>query len=189
MIFKYGELNTEFIKLNEISKNTDTNNVSNPENNNDNNDLKLKKSFSELLLCLNKYKEIVPFLNNKLESIEKENNNLKEQINKFNTDIINKNDELIKIKDKEIEELKNIIEKNKNDKNILENEKNMIETENNLIKNDIISISKNQNMPMELNNSSKENEDDNNNENLLSELLNQLIKAKNIISFLLPEKQ
>ena len=43
------------------------------------------------------------------------------------------------------------------------------------------------NMPKGLNDNEKENEEEN--ENLLPELLNQLIKAKNIISFLLPEKQ
>ena len=52
-------------------------------------------------------KEILPFLNNKLENVENENKSLKEQINTCNNNITDKNNEMIKMKDKEIEELKN----------------------------------------------------------------------------------
>ena len=79
----------------------------------------------------------------------------------------------------EIEELKNIIENNKNEKEKLQKEKNLIESENILIKDDIISIGKA---------TSNELNGNNDNENLLSELLNQLINARNIISFLMPAK-
>ena len=123
------------------------------------------------------YKEILPFLNHKLENVENENKSLKEQINKFNSNMADKNTELIKIRDKEIEELKNIIENNKNEKEKLLKEKNLIESENIVIKDDIISIWKATSNELNGNN-------DNDEENLLAELLNQLINARNIISFL-----
>ena len=116
-------------------------------------------------------------MNNKLENVENENKSLKEQINKFNSNIEDKNNELIKIRDKEIEELKNIIENNKNEKERLLKEKNLIESENIVIKDDIISIGKATSNELNGNN-------DNDEENLLDELLNQLINARNIISFL-----
>ena len=52
-IFKYGQLNSEFIKINDISKEIKET------NNNENNTNEIKKSFSELLLVLKKYKEIL----------------------------------------------------------------------------------------------------------------------------------
>ena len=85
-------------------------------------------------------------------------------------------------KDKEIEELKNEIENFKKEKDKIENEKNIINAENVVIRDDIVSIGNY--LKIEENNNLKEGED----ENLLSDLLNQLIKAKNIISFLLPTK-
>ena len=168
-------LNSEYIKMIDITKekencdNKDANNI----------DFNIKKSFGELIKCLDMYKEILPFLNNKLENVENENKSLKEQINTFNSNITDKNNELIKMRDKEIEELKNIIENNKNEKEKLQKEKNLIESENILIKDDIISIGKV---------ASNELNGNNDEENLLSELLNQLINARNIISFLMPDK-
>ena len=107
---------------------------------------------------------------------------MKEQLDKISEEIINKNNEIILNKEKEIEELKNEIENYKKEKDKIENEINIINAENNVIRDDIISIGNYLNSGENIN--LKENEDD----NLLSELLNQLIKAKNIISFLLPTK-
>ena len=177
-IFKYSQLSIEYLNLIDISKD-------NTINIKDNNDKirNLQKSFSDLSLCLNKYKEIVPFLDNKLENVEKENKTLKEQINRINLDNNNKNYELIKIRDKEIEELKNEIKRINNEKDNLIKENIKMKAENSLMKDDIIlignSISSGGN-----NDSDKHNEND----TLLSELLNQLMKARNIISVLLPDK-
>ena len=143
----------------------------------------IKKSFSELSSCLNKYKEIVPFLNNKLENVEKENKILKEQINRMNLNENLKKDEMIKFKEKEIEDLKNKIKKINNDKEKLEKDNNIMKTENNLMKNDIALIGNTISSGIN-NNQNKKNEND----NLINELLDQLMKARNIISVLKPEK-
>ena len=177
-IFKYGQLNNEFTKLNEISKEISVNTEQN-----NNCDVNIKKSFSELIKCLIEYKEVVPFLNKKLEIIEIENNNLKKQLNDFNVEANNKTNEIIKMKDKEIEEFKNIINTIKKEKEKLENEKNILNSENSLIKNDIVSICQFIN-----DDKVKEKSNETEDENLLSELLNQLNKSRNIISFLLPQK-
>ena len=176
-IFKYGQLNTELLKITEISKETKTNNSNTGEQNMI--ELNIKKGFNDLLKCLSQYKEILPFMINKIEMLERENESLKEKKDKINEDIINKNNELFKSKEKEIEDLNNIIEKSKKEKEIIENEKNVITSENNIIKDDIRSLEKYFNY--EVNNIIKESED----EKLLSDLLNQLIKARKIISFLL----
>lgn len=172
-IFKSGQINTEFLQLVEISK---------EKNDQINNDFNIKNGFNDLLKCLNKYKEIVPLLNSKWELCENENKILKEQIEKLKVDSNNQNNEIIKGKDKEIEDLKNAIENNRKEKEKIENEKNLIKAENVLFRDDIISIGNYFNSDQ--NNIKKGSEDD----NLISELLNQLIKAKNIISFLLPLK-
>ena len=178
-IFKYSQLNIEYTKLIDISK---ENNITIK----DNNDKMriLQKSFSDLSLCLNKYKEIVPFLDNKLENVEKENKSLKEQINKMNLDNNNKNYEIVKIRDKEIEELKNEIKKINNEKDNLIKENVKMKAENSLMKDDIILIGNTISSSGGNNNSDKGNDND----TLLSELLNQLMKARNIISVLMPEK-
>ena len=177
-IFKYSQLNIEYTNLIDISK---ENNIKNKDNNDKMRNL--QKSFSDLSLCLNKFKEIVPFLNNKLEIVEKENKSLKEQINKINLDNNNKNYEIIKIRDKEIEELKNEIKKINNEKDNLIKENIKMKTENSLMKDDIILIGNS------ISSSGGNNKDKgNDNDTLLSELLNQLMKARNIISVLLPEK-
>jgi hypothetical protein len=180
-IFRYNQLNIEYSNLLQVSKdNSNTTNV----NLNDQTSA-IRKSFSELSSLLNKYKGIVPFLNNKLETVEKENITLKEQINKLNMDINYKKNEMIKIKDKEIEELKNDIKRITNEKDNLMNESIKMKTENNLMKDDIILIGNALSLGKNSNNL-KINDNDNN--NLLSDLLNQLMKARNIISVLLPEK-
>ena len=169
--FKNTPKKTEFkiVKINEnLTQISFSHQFSYDSNKNFINDFNIKKSFGELIKCLDIYKEILPFLNNKLENVENENKSLKEQINKFNINIEDKNNELIKIKDKEIEELKNIIENNKNEKEKLQKEKNLIESENIIIKDDIISIGKSTSNEQNGNN-------DNDEENLLAELLNQLI--------------
>lgn len=176
-IFKYSQLNIEYSNLLDISKENDIN------INTVDNDTKIKKSFSVLSGALNKYKEVVPFLNHKLESVEKENKALKDQINKLNMDINYKNNEMIKIKDKEIEELKNDIKRISNEKENLMKESIKMKTENNLMKDDIILIGNSISLGKNnINNKANEND------TLLSDLLNQLMKARNIISVLLPEK-
>ena len=176
-IFKYTQLNIEYSNLLDISKENDIN------INTVDNDIKIKKSFSVLSGTLNKYKEVVPFLNHKLESVEKENKALKDQINKLNMDINYKNNEMIKIKDKEIEELKNDIKRISNEKENLMKESVKMKTENNLMKDDIILIGNSISLGKNnINNKANEND------TLLSDLLNQLMKARNIISVLLPEK-
>ena len=106
-IFKYTQLNIEYMNLLDTNKELNNNNI----NENNDKDTNIRRSFSDLSLCLNKFKEILPFLNNKLENIEKENKLLKDEKNKLKLDTNNKNNELIKIKDKEIEDLKNEIKK------------------------------------------------------------------------------
>ena len=176
-IFKYTQLNIEYNNLLEISKENNT------MDKNEQFD-KLKKCFSHLSSCLDKYKAIVPFLYNKLENIEKENKKLKEQINKNNIENNNKNYDLIKNKDKEIEDLKNEIKKINIEKDNLLKEQIIMKTENSLMKDDIILIGNSIAM------NGDDNEKGNNeSENLLSELLNQLMKARNIISVLDSEKK
>ena len=86
-----------------------------------------------MFFSLNKCKEIIPFLTNKLDTAQKENNDLKEQINTINKDGLMKNNDIIKNKDKEIEELKNQIKNiNSNNENIMK-QFNIVKTENNLI--------------------------------------------------------
>ena len=63
-------------------------------------------------------------------------------------------------------------------------ENNMLKTENDLIKGDIRLIGNSMNK-IEEKNEQKKNEDE---EKSLNEILNQLIKSRNIISFLLNEK-
>ena len=99
-------------------------------------------------------------------------------------DINYKNNEMIKIKDKEIEELKNDIKRISNEKENLMKESVKMKTENNLMKDDIILIGNSISLGKNnINNKANEND------TLLSDLLNQLMKARNIISVLLPEKQ
>ena len=72
---KYTQLNNEYNNLLKIS-NEGVKKIENEKEL----DTEVKKSFSELSKLLNQNKEIVPFLYNKLENVEKENKNLKEQI-------------------------------------------------------------------------------------------------------------
>ena len=186
-ILRYDELNKEYLKLIDLSKEKDSG-----ENNNlNNNEMNIKKSFSELILCLNKYKEILPFLVKKQENLVKENESLKEQIKKYNSENSINYLELLKIKEKENIELKNEIETNEKEKDKIINVNNIINSENQLIKNDILSI-------VEFFNSGENNKNSNNknteiNERgelgeVVEELLKQLINARNIINFLLKEK-
>ena len=86
------QLNIEYAYLLDSSKELNDNNQFDSEQN-----LKvIKKSFSDLSLCLKNSKEIVPFLNNKFENNEKQNKIWKEDKNKLNMDNNNKNNELIK---------------------------------------------------------------------------------------------
>ena len=124
--------------------------------------MNIKKSFSELILCLNKYKEILPFFVKKQENLVKENESLKEQIKKYNSENSINYLELLKIKEKENIELKNEIETN-------EKEKDKIINVNNINKN------------TEKNESGELGE-------IVEELVKQLINARNIINFLLKEK-
>ena len=176
---KYTQLNNEYQNLIELSKDNNlSGNVSpNPSANTNPKTVQLQKSFSELSLCLNNYKKIVPFLNSKLESIEKENEDLKIQNNKLNEEIKNKN--LSIENDKQIEEYKKIIEKCNEEKNGLIQENKMVKMENKLIKDDISCIS---------NYLNREKNNDNSNEDM-SQILEQLMKAKNIISFLTSENK
>ena len=109
---------------------------------------------------------------------------MKEQIYNLNKNITLKNNEIIKNKDKEIEELKNQLKNNNSKNDNLMKEHNMLKTENELIKDDIKiiinSINKEDENKLEKNN--------NNEEKFINEILEQLIKAKNIISFLFNEK-
>ena len=175
---KYSQLNNEFINLTKLSK---------EEQKNDGNEgdriQAIKNSFSDLSKLMNQYKEILPFLYDKLESLEKENNNLKEQLNKINKDNSLNINETVKMKEKEIEELKTQIKQLNSKNDNLIKEQNKLKTENVLIKDDIKIIGNSLNkkeINIEINNISEENS--------LNEILNQLIKARNIISFLLNEK-
>ena len=181
--FKYEQLRKEFNNLVEISK--ENNNAKDSNDNSETQSDKLKRSFSHLFSCLDKYKTIVPVLYNKLENIEKENKKLKEQINnKTNIENNNKNYDAIINKDKEIEELKNEIKKISNEKDNLLKEQIIMKTENSLMKDDFISIGNT------IASTSNINEKGNNeNENLMNELLAQLMKARNIISFYENEKK
>ena len=176
---KYIQLNNEYNNLLKLSKEE----VKNYKNETEQNQ-SIKISYSELTALLNKNKEIIPFLYNKLEIFEKENKNLKEQIYNLNKNITLKNNEIIKNKDKEIEELKNQLKNNNSKNDNLMKEHNMLKTENELIKDDIKiiinSINKEDENKLEKNN--------NNEEKFINEILEQLIKAKNIISFLFNEK-
>ena len=184
-IFRYEELNKEYIKIMELSK---ENNLGD-NNNLNNNEINIKKSFSDLILCLNKYKEILPFINKKLETLENENKSLKEQIKKYGSENSINNLELIKNKEKENGELKNKIEKNQKEKEDTINKNYLINAENELIKKDILSM-------MEFYNSEENKNFNNNMENkekgeegeLIEELFKQLIKARNLISFLSKDK-
>ena len=179
---KYNELNNEYNKIIDLSKEKNE-----ADDNNNNNDI--KKCFSILLCYLNKYREIVPFLNNKVDTLENENKTLKEKINLYNVENNKNNEDLLKLKDKENEELKMCIENNKIEKDKIINEKNVIEGENKIIKNDIIFIGeflKNKKNNNEENNYNNNNDDEEN--ELIDELLNQLNKAKNIITYLSNQK-
>ena len=184
-IFRYEELNKEYLKLTELSKEQNLG-----ENTNlNNNEMNIKKSFSELLLCLNKYKEILPFINKKLETLENENKSLKEQIKTFSSQNSINNIELIKNKEKENGELKKNIEKNQKEKEDVINKNYIINAENELIKKDIVSmiefyrLEENKKVNENIENKEKGKEGD-----LIEELFNQLIKARNLISFLSKEK-
>ena len=173
---KYSQLNNEYHNLLKQSKEVKK---FDSENNNTTGarDVEIRQSFTDLYNLLTKYKEIVPFLNKKLENEEKENKNLKEQINKMNNE---------QNKNKEIEDLKNEINKLNSDKDNLMKDYNLLKTENNLIKNDIILIGNSMNKNV-VNNNLEQNNDEKNS-NSLNEIMNQLMKARNIISFLLKEK-
>ena len=172
---KYSQLNNEYHNLLKQSK--EVKNFDGENNTTGARDVEIKKSFSELCKLLTKYKEIVPFLNKELENEEKESKNLKEQINKMNNEQNN---------NKEIEDLKNEINKLNSDKDNLMKDYNLLKTENNLIKNDIILIGNSMNKNVANNNLEQNN--DEKNSNSLNEIMNQLMKARNIISFLLKEK-
>ena len=178
---KYIQLNNEYNNLLKLSQVEELNNKYENETEHNKN---IRNSFSDLTVLLNKNKEIIPFLNNRLEIVEKENKNLKEQINKLNKYDIEKNNEIVKNKEKEIEDLKNQINKMNIKNDNLMKENNMLKTENDLIKGDIRLIGNSMNN-IEEKNEQKKNEDE---ENSLNEILNQLIKSRNIISFLLNEK-
>ena len=178
---KYIQLNNEYNNLLKLSQVEELNNKYENETEHNKN---IRNSFSDLTVLLNKNKEIIPFLNNRLEIVEKENKNLKEQINKVNKYDIEKNNEIVKNKEKEIEELKNQINKMNIKNDNLMKENNMLKTENDLIKGDIRLIGNSMNK-IEEKNEQKKNEDE---EKSLNEILNQLIKSRNIISFLLNEK-
>jgi len=178
---KYIQLNNEYNNLLKLSQVEELNNKYENETEHNKN---IRNSFSDLTVLLNKNKEIIPFLNNRLEIVEKENKNLKEQINKLNKYDIEKNNEIVKNKEKEIEDLKNQINKMNIKNDNLMKENNMLKTENDLIKGDIRLIGNSMNK-IEEKNEQKKNEDE---ENSLNEILNQLIKSRNIISFLLNEK-
>ena len=178
---KYIQLNNEYNNLLKLSQIEELNNKYENETEHNKN---IRNSFSDLTVLLNKNKEIIPFLNNRLEIVEKENKNLKEQINKLNKYDIEKNNEIVKNKEKEIEDLKNQINKMNIKNDNLMKENNMLKTENDLIKGDIRLIGNSMNK-IEEKNEQKKNEDE---EKSLNEILNQLIKSRNIISFLLNEK-
>ena len=186
-LFRYDELNKEYLKLIDISKEKNQDDINSNLNNNESN---VKKSFIELLTCLNKYRELLPFINNKLEDLEKENKSLKEQINKFNNEIKNNNLELLKVKEKENEELKKNIEINKKEKEDLISKNNIIDAEKELLKNDIMLIGEFLNSKEIKNeNIDKDEGEKGDDEKLIEELLKQLIKARNIITFLSKEKE
>jgi chromosome segregation ATPase len=186
-LFRYDELNKEYLKLIDISKEKNQDDINSNLNNNESN---VKKSFIELLTCLNKYRELLPFINNKLEDLEKENKSLKEQINKFNNEIKNNNLELLKVKEKENEELKKNIEINKKEKEDLISKNNIIDAEKELLKNDIMFIGEFLNSKEIKNeNIDKDEGEKGDDEKLIEELLKQLIKARNIITFLSKEKE
>ena len=155
-----------------------------------NSDIAIKQSYTELLFCLNKYKEILPSLNKKLEELELENRTLKEQMNQFKEEIKNKKFDLLNIKEKENTELKNSIELYQKEKEELINKKNIISAENDILKNDIISIG--QILKSEASKKEDENKDKTIEEkeegDLVEELFKQLIKSRNIIDFLSKEK-
>jgi len=183
-IFRYEELNKEYIKIMELSK---ENNLGD-NNNLNNNEINIKKSFSDLILCLNKYKEILPFINKKLETLENENKSLKEQIKKYGSENSINNLELIKNKEKENGELKNKIEKNQKEKEDTINKNYLINAENELIKKDILSMMEFYNSEENKNfNENMENKEKGEEGELIEELFKQLIKARNLISFLLKE--
>ena len=127
-------------------------------------------------------------MNNKLENVEKENKDLKEQVNKLSVELNGKNNETIKNKNKEIEDLKNQIKKITTEKDSLLKENIITKTENNLIKNDIIFIGNSLSSKTNNNNLNNIANKETDNDNLLSELLSQLMEARNIISVLTPEK-
>ena len=171
---KYIQLNKEYTNILNLSKQE----PKNIENDKDGENKKIKDNFNLMLKSLNKCKEIIPFLINKLDTVQKENNDLKEQLNKINKDGLMKNNDIIKNKDKEIDELKNQIKNiNSNNENIMK-QFNIVKTENNLIKEDMILIG----------NSMNKKEENISEENYLNEILNQLMKARGIISFLMNDK-
>ena len=186
-LFRYDELNKEYLKLIDMSKEKNQDDINSNLNNNESN---VKKSFIELLTCLNKYRELLPFINNKLEDLEKENKSLKEQINKFNNEIKNNNLELLKVKEKENEELKKNIEINKKEKEDLISKNNIIDAEKELLKNDIMFVGEFLNSKEIKNeNIDKDEGEKGDDEKLIEGLLKQLIKARNIITFLSKEKE
>ena len=150
--------------------------------------MSIKKSYNELLLCLNKYKEILPFINKKMEALENENKSLKEEIKKYGSENSINRLELLKNKEKENGELKNKIEKNQKEKEDIINKNYIINAEKELIKKDIISMmefygsEENKKISENMENKEKGEEGE-----LIEELFKQLIKARNLISFLLKE--
>ena len=142
------------------------------------NDLDIKKSFIELITLLNKYKEIIPNLYKKLENEEKENKNLKELINQMKKDRKTQSDGIV-------EDLKNQIKIISNENENLKKQTNIMKVENDIIKDDILLIGK----ALIQKGENILDKKDKCEENSSNEILNQLIKAKNIISFLLNDKK
>ena len=115
---------------------------------------------------------------------------MKEQINKFNNEIKNNNLELLKVKEKENEELKKNIEINKKEKEDLISKNNIIDAEKELLKNDIMFIGEFLNSKEIKNeNIDKDEGEKGDDGKFIEELLKQLIKARNIITFLSKEKE
>ena len=173
-LVKYAQLNNEYNNLLKLSKEE---RVEKNENESKN-DLDIKKSFIELITLLNKYKEIIPNLYKKLENEEKENKNLKELINQMKKDSKTQSDGIV-------EDLKNQIKIISNENENLKKQTNIMKVENDIIKDDILLIGKTLSQKGE----NILDKKDKCEENSSNEILNQLIKAKNIISFLLNDKK
>ena len=130
----------------------------------------------------------MPFINKKMEALENENKSLKEEIKKYGSENSINRLELLKNKEKENGELKNKIEKNQKEKEDIINKNYIINAEKELIKKDIISMmefygsEENKKISENMENKEKGEEGE-----LIEELFKQLIKARNLISFLLKE--